>query len=175
MTIHFRQGKLEEHERQAILEAVYQQAKGAAKAAVKAVVEGLLEAEVTVKLETIQKRVLTNESFSVSPSALFPVCQNADRGTSITPYCFNPAPGFEWSLALLFSNGKMLQQVIGPFLLSSHPLPLHQMPREPLHSRRSRLREARLRIGRKVRPFRNNKGFGFECPFVGRKSEVDRR
>ena len=30
MTIHFRQGKLEEHEQQAILEDVYQQAKGAA-------------------------------------------------------------------------------------------------------------------------------------------------
>ncbi len=50
MTIHFQQGKLEEHERQAILEAVYQQAKGAASAAVKAVVEALLEAEVTAKL-----------------------------------------------------------------------------------------------------------------------------
>ncbi len=46
MTIHFRQGKLEAHERQAILEEVYQQAKGA----VKAVVEALLEAEVTAKL-----------------------------------------------------------------------------------------------------------------------------
>ncbi len=50
MTIHFQQGKLEGPERQAILEAVYQQAKGAAKAAVKAVVEALLEAEVTAKL-----------------------------------------------------------------------------------------------------------------------------
>ena len=50
MTIHFQQGNLEEHERQAILEAVYQQAKAAATAAVKAVVEALLEAEVTAKL-----------------------------------------------------------------------------------------------------------------------------
>ena len=50
MTIHFRQGKLEEHERQAILEEVYQQAKEAAKTAVKTVVEALLEAEVTAKL-----------------------------------------------------------------------------------------------------------------------------
>jgi len=50
MTIHFGQGKLEEDERQAILEEVYQRAKGAATAAVKAVVEALLEAEVTAKL-----------------------------------------------------------------------------------------------------------------------------
>ncbi len=50
MTIHFQQGKLEEHERQAILEEVYQQAKDAATAAVKAVVEALLEAEVSAKL-----------------------------------------------------------------------------------------------------------------------------
>ncbi len=50
MTIHFGQGKLEEPERQAILEEVYQRAKGAATAAVKAVVEALLEAEVTAKL-----------------------------------------------------------------------------------------------------------------------------
>jgi hypothetical protein len=50
MTIHFRQGKLEEPERQAILEEVYQRAKGAATAAVKAVVEAMLEAEVTDKL-----------------------------------------------------------------------------------------------------------------------------
>src|SRR6266487_1673584 len=50
MTIHFRQGKMEAPERQAILEEVYQQAKGAATAAVKAVVEALLEAEVTAKL-----------------------------------------------------------------------------------------------------------------------------
>src|SRR5438309_6929815 len=50
MTIHFGQGKLEAHERQAILEEVYQQAKGAATAAVKAVIEALLEAEVTAKL-----------------------------------------------------------------------------------------------------------------------------
>src|SRR5207237_10529959 len=50
MTIHFGQGKLEEPERQAILEEVYQQAKGAATAAVKAVVEALLEAEVSAKL-----------------------------------------------------------------------------------------------------------------------------
>src|SRR2546421_12113891 len=50
MTIHFQQGKLEEHERQAILEEVYQQAKGAATAAVKAVVEAILEAEGTAKL-----------------------------------------------------------------------------------------------------------------------------
>ncbi len=50
MTIHFQQGKLEEHERQAILEEVYQQAKGAATAAVKAVVEAMLEAEVSAKL-----------------------------------------------------------------------------------------------------------------------------
>ena len=50
MTIHFRQGKLEAHERQVILEEVYQQAKGTARAAVKAVVEALLEAEVTAKL-----------------------------------------------------------------------------------------------------------------------------
>ena len=50
MTIHFRQGQLEEQERQAILEAVYQQAKAAATAAVKAVVEALLEAEVSAKL-----------------------------------------------------------------------------------------------------------------------------
>ncbi len=47
MTIHFGQGKLEAHERQAILEAVYQQAKDAATTAVKAVIEALLEAEVT--------------------------------------------------------------------------------------------------------------------------------
>jgi len=39
MTIHFTPGKLEEDERQAILEEVYQQAKGAATAAVTAVVE----------------------------------------------------------------------------------------------------------------------------------------
>jgi transposase-like protein len=50
MTIPFQQGKLEAHERQAILEEVYQQAKGAATAAVKAVVEALLEAELTAKL-----------------------------------------------------------------------------------------------------------------------------
>src|SRR5260370_25466684 len=50
MTIHFTQGKLEAYERQAILEAVYQQAKGAASAAVKAVIEALLEAEVSAKL-----------------------------------------------------------------------------------------------------------------------------
>ena len=50
MTIHFQQGKLEAHEQQAILEEVYQQAKGAATAAVKAVIEALLEAEVTAKL-----------------------------------------------------------------------------------------------------------------------------
>ena len=50
MTIHFGQGKLEEPERQAILEEVYQRAKGAATAAVKAVVEAMLEAEVTAKL-----------------------------------------------------------------------------------------------------------------------------
>src|SRR5437763_14123669 len=50
MTIHFRQGKLEEQERQAILEEVYQQAKEAATAAVKTVVEALLEAEVSAKL-----------------------------------------------------------------------------------------------------------------------------
>src|SRR5512135_1171401 len=50
MTIPFRQGKWEEAERQAILEEVYQQAKGAATAAVKAVVEAMLEAEVTAKL-----------------------------------------------------------------------------------------------------------------------------
>jgi hypothetical protein len=50
MTIHFRQGKLEAPERQAILEEVYQQAKGAATAAVKAVIEALLEAEVSAKL-----------------------------------------------------------------------------------------------------------------------------
>ncbi len=50
MTIHFQQRKLEAHERQAILEEVHQQAKGAARAAVKAVVEALLEAEVTAKL-----------------------------------------------------------------------------------------------------------------------------
>src|SRR5436309_11237195 len=50
MTIHFRQGKLEEHERQVILEEVYQQAKGAASAAVKALIEALLEAEVSAKL-----------------------------------------------------------------------------------------------------------------------------
>ena len=42
MTIHFQQGKLEAHERQAILEAVYQQAKAAASAAVKALIEALL-------------------------------------------------------------------------------------------------------------------------------------
>ena len=50
MTIHFRQGKLEAHERQAILEEVYQRAKAAASAAVKALIEVLLEAEVTAKL-----------------------------------------------------------------------------------------------------------------------------
>ena len=50
MTIHFGQGKLEEQERQAILEEVYQQAKGAAAAAVKAVIEAMLEAEVSAKL-----------------------------------------------------------------------------------------------------------------------------
>ena len=50
MTIHFTQGKLEEQERQAILEEVYTQAKAAARAAVKALVEALLEAEVTAKL-----------------------------------------------------------------------------------------------------------------------------
>ena len=50
MTIHFRQGKLEAHERQAILEEVYQRAKAAASAAVKAFIEALLEAEVTAKL-----------------------------------------------------------------------------------------------------------------------------
>jgi putative transposase len=50
MTIHFRQGKLEAHERQAILEEVYQRAKAAASAAVKALIEALLEAEVTAKL-----------------------------------------------------------------------------------------------------------------------------
>lgn len=56
MTIHFQQGKLEEHEREAILEEVYQHAKAAARAAVKAVVETLLEAEVTAKLGR-EKRV----------------------------------------------------------------------------------------------------------------------
>ncbi len=50
MTIHFTQRKLEEDERQAILEEVYQQAKAAASAAIKAVVEMLLEAEVAAKL-----------------------------------------------------------------------------------------------------------------------------
>lgn len=50
MTIHFQQGKLEDHERQIILEVVYQQAKGAATVAVKAVIETLLEAEVSAKL-----------------------------------------------------------------------------------------------------------------------------
>jgi hypothetical protein len=50
MTRHFGQGKLEEPERQAILEEVYQRAKEAATAAVKAVIEALLEAEVTAKL-----------------------------------------------------------------------------------------------------------------------------
>ena len=50
MTIHFTQGKLEEDERQAMLEEVYQQAKAAASAAIKAVVEMLLEAEVSAKL-----------------------------------------------------------------------------------------------------------------------------
>ena len=50
MTIHFQQGKLEAHERQAILEEVYQRAKTAASAAVKVVIEALLEAEVTAKL-----------------------------------------------------------------------------------------------------------------------------
>jgi len=50
MTIHFQQGQLEAHERQAILEEVYQRAKTAASAAVKAVIEALLEAEVTAKL-----------------------------------------------------------------------------------------------------------------------------
>ena len=50
MTIHFGQGKLEAHERQAILEEVYQHAKAAATTAVKAVVEAMLEAEVTAKL-----------------------------------------------------------------------------------------------------------------------------
>ena len=50
MTIHFVPGKLEEQERQAILEEVYQQAKAAARVAVKALGEGLLEAEVTAKL-----------------------------------------------------------------------------------------------------------------------------
>ncbi len=50
MTIHFQQEKLEEHKRQAILEAVYQQAKGAATVGVKAVIKALLEAEVTAKL-----------------------------------------------------------------------------------------------------------------------------
>jgi hypothetical protein len=50
MTRHFGQGKLEAPERQAILEEVYQRAKGAATAAVKAVVEAMLEAEVTAKL-----------------------------------------------------------------------------------------------------------------------------
>ena len=50
MTIHFRQGKLEDHERQAILEAVYQQAKASARVAVQAVIEVLLEAEVSAKL-----------------------------------------------------------------------------------------------------------------------------
>ena len=50
MTIHFQQGKLEAHERQAILEEVYQHAKAAASAAVKALIETLLEAEVSAKL-----------------------------------------------------------------------------------------------------------------------------
>ncbi len=50
MTIHFRQGKLEAHERQAILEEVYQQAKATARIAVKALIETLLEAVVTAKL-----------------------------------------------------------------------------------------------------------------------------
>ncbi len=50
MTIHFRPGKLEEQERETILEAIYQQAKGAATAGVKAVIEALLEAEVSAKL-----------------------------------------------------------------------------------------------------------------------------
>ncbi len=49
MTIHFVQGKLEEQERQAILEEVYTQAKATARGAVKALVEALLEAEVTAK------------------------------------------------------------------------------------------------------------------------------
>jgi len=49
-TRHFRQGKLEEQERQAILEEVYQRAKAAASAAVKALIEALLEAEVSAKL-----------------------------------------------------------------------------------------------------------------------------
>jgi len=48
MTIHFRQGKLEAHERQAILEEVYQQAKATARIAVKALIETLLEAVVTL-------------------------------------------------------------------------------------------------------------------------------
>lgn len=50
MTIHFQQGKLEAHERQAILEEVYQHAKAAASAAVKALIETLLEAEASAKL-----------------------------------------------------------------------------------------------------------------------------
>jgi len=50
MTIPFQQEKLEEKKRQAILEAVYQQAKGAATVGVKAVIKALLEAEVTAKL-----------------------------------------------------------------------------------------------------------------------------
>ena len=50
MTIHFTQGKLEAHERQALLEEVYQHAKAAASAAVKALIEALLEAEVSAKL-----------------------------------------------------------------------------------------------------------------------------
>lgn len=56
MTRHFTQGKLEEQERQAILEAIYQQAKGAASAAVKAVIEALLEAEVSAKRIEADKR-----------------------------------------------------------------------------------------------------------------------
>src|SRR5438270_10321841 len=50
MTIHFRQGKLEEPERQAILEEVYQRATEEATAEVKDVIEAMLEAEVTAKL-----------------------------------------------------------------------------------------------------------------------------
>jgi hypothetical protein len=37
-------------------------------------------------------------------------------------------------------------------------LPLHQMPFEPLHSRGSGLREARLGVGSEVRPFDEYQG-----------------
>src|SRR2546422_2065753 len=44
----------------------------------------------TLYQETIRNRVLTNESISVSPSVLFPVCQDADCGPSLAAHHFQP-------------------------------------------------------------------------------------